>query len=138
MYGRSFKQALKTALRLQEYELELDAKRVYSVIALAAYYAKHFKECSRAFMKLESMPNLTDDEKNKYEEVALNVFGRNPPSEPSDCAKFPCIGKNCDALITEYDINCKYCGSNFQACVATGSPIFAKEYYKCSICKHKM
>jgi len=89
-------------------------------------------------MKLESMPNLSDEEKNKYEDVALNLFGRNPPSEPADCAKFPCIGKNCDALISEYDINCKYCGSNFQACVATGSPIFAKDYYKCTICKHKM
>ena len=29
LYGRNFKAALKTALRLQEYELELEGKRVY-------------------------------------------------------------------------------------------------------------
>jgi len=89
-------------------------------------------------MKLESMPNLTEEEKTKFEELALNIFGRNPPSDPADTMRFPCIGKTCDAQITEYDINCKYCGSNFQACVATGAPIFAKDYYKCPICKHKM
>ena len=138
LYARNFKSALKTALRLQEYELELDGKRVYSIIALAAIYAKHFKECSRAFMKLETMPSQTDEEKIKYEELALNLFGRYPPAEPVDTQKFPCIGKTCDATISEFDINCKYCGSNFQGCVATGAPIFAKEYYKCPCCKHKM
>lgn len=43
IYGKSYKAALKTCLRLQEYELELDAKRVYSLIALAAYYANHLQ-----------------------------------------------------------------------------------------------
>lgn len=53
LYGRNYKQALQTAIRLQEYELELDPKRVYSVIATTAYFAGHFKECSTAIMKLE-------------------------------------------------------------------------------------
>ena len=84
------------------------------------------------------MPNLTDEERSRFEDTALNLFGRHPPTEPPDTQKFPCIGKNCDATITEYDINCKYCGSNFQGCVATGTPIFSKDYYKCPCCKHKM
>lgn len=53
LYGKNFKQALQTAIRLQEYELELDPKRVYSVIAVTSYFAGHFKECSKAIMKLE-------------------------------------------------------------------------------------
>jgi len=31
---------LKTALRLTEYELEIEAKKIYSLVALAAYYNK--------------------------------------------------------------------------------------------------
>lgn len=42
-----------------EYELELDTKKVYSLVALAAYYNNHFKECSRAFVKLETLTTLS-------------------------------------------------------------------------------
>lgn len=61
-----FKYALKTALRLAEYEIELDVKRIYSLIAIAAYYNKSFRECSRAFVKLEGLDELTEDEKERY------------------------------------------------------------------------
>ena len=43
---------------MQEYELELGSKRIYSLVALTALYAGHYKEFSRAIMKLEG--------KNKY------------------------------------------------------------------------
>jgi hypothetical protein len=35
-----FKSALKTALRLTDYELDMDAKKIYTLVALAAYYNK--------------------------------------------------------------------------------------------------
>lgn len=53
LYGGNYKQALQAALRLQEYELELDTRRVYSIVAATAYFAGHTKECSKALMKLE-------------------------------------------------------------------------------------
>ena len=59
MYGNNHKQALQAAMRLQEYELELDPRRVYSIIATAAYFARHFKECSTALMRLEGRPAMT-------------------------------------------------------------------------------
>ena len=61
---------MKTALRLTEYELEIEAKKIYSLVALAAYYnkvkilvMKSYKECSRAFVKLEGMGNPDDRER---------------------------------------------------------------------------
>jgi len=66
------------------------------------------------------------------------VFRQTVPKDPKDIQKFACIGKGCDEIISEYDTNCVKCGSNFQACVATGKPIFDKHYYKCGVCKHKM
>ena len=62
LYAGQFRSALKTALRLTEYELDMDARKIYTLVALAAYYNKvrllllqSYKECSRAFVKLEGM-----------------------------------------------------------------------------------
>ena len=65
MYQGNFKNALKTCLRLTEYEIELDIKKIYSLIVLAAYYNRSFKECSRAFVKLEAI-DMTEEEKERY------------------------------------------------------------------------
>jgi len=51
---------MKTALRLIEYEKELNTKEVYSLVALASYYNNCFKECSKAFVKLERMGGIGD------------------------------------------------------------------------------
>ena len=63
MYQGDFKSALKCALRLQDYENTLDPRKIYSLIAIAAYYNKSFKEASRAFTKLEGLKNITAEEK---------------------------------------------------------------------------
>ena len=59
LYRGEYHSALKTARRLVEYELELDLKKIYSILTLAGYYARNYKECSRSLVKLESMHNLT-------------------------------------------------------------------------------
>ena len=70
---------MKTALRLIEYEKELKTKEVYSLVALAAYYNNCFKECSKAFVKLERMPGK--EEREAYESVALALFSRHAPND---------------------------------------------------------
>jgi len=50
---------MKTSLWLIEYEKELNTKEVYSLVALAAYYNNCFKECSKAFVKLEWMQGIS-------------------------------------------------------------------------------
>jgi WD repeat-containing protein 35 len=76
LYSGQFKPALKTALRVTEYEFEIDTKQVYSLLALVAYYNKHWKECSRAFVKLENLANISDEEKEKYENLAAKIFSK--------------------------------------------------------------
>ena len=76
LYAGQYKAALKSALRASEYELELDTKQVYSLLALAAYYQKHWRECSRAFVKLEGMKGLTDEEKERYQDIASIIFSK--------------------------------------------------------------
>ena len=98
LYQKDYNKAMKTALRLIEYEKELKTKEVYSLVALAAYYNNCFKECSKAFVKLERMPGK--EEREAYESVALALFSRHAPNDAVQM-KFPCPKKSCDAQITE-------------------------------------
>lgn len=40
LYAGQFKSALKTALRMTDYELDMDPKKIYTLVALSAYYNK--------------------------------------------------------------------------------------------------
>ena len=136
LYQKEYSRSMKTAIRLIEYEKELDAREVYSLIALSAYYNKCYKECSKAFVKLERLPNVSKIENKKFESIALALFSRHAPTDAPQ-VKFPCPKKSCDAQISEYDTNCQRCGSFFSACAASGKSILSKDYYTCKTCKHK-
>ena len=91
---------MKTALRLVQYEKELDPKEVYRLIALSSFLNKSFKECSKALSKLENLPNISKLEREKYQELAISVFTKNEPQNSKE-NQIRCPGKTCDALISE-------------------------------------
>jgi WD repeat-containing protein 35 len=70
---------MKTAMRLIEYEKELQTKDVYSLVALACFFNENFRECSKAFVKLERLPDITEKEREQYEILAINLFSRHIP-----------------------------------------------------------
>jgi WD repeat-containing protein 35 len=92
LYQKEFQKAMKTSIRLMEYEKELDTKEVYSLIALSSYYNKCYKEASKAFVKLERLSNISKQERDKYESIALSMFSRHAPND-APCVKFPCPKK---------------------------------------------
>lgn len=92
--------ALKTALRLAQYEKELEAKEVYRLIALSAFLNRSYKECSKALSKLEHLPNIGKQEREKYQELAISIFTKNDPQNLKE-TQLKCPGKNCDAMISE-------------------------------------
>ena len=51
--------AMKTALHLREYEDMLNQEDIYSLLALASCANRAFGTCSRAFIKLESLDELS-------------------------------------------------------------------------------
>jgi len=127
---------MKTAMRLVEYEKELKTKDVYSLVALASYFNSCYQECSRAFVKLERLPDVSEKERQAYEMLAVNLFSRHGPRDPQK-TEFTCPKRECKAKITEYDISCRECGSHFSPCIASGQSILAKDIYTCKTCKHK-
>ena len=99
LYQGNYLSALKTALRLVQYEKELDAKEVYRLIALNALLSKSFKECSNALSKLENLPKITKEEKEQFEELAIAIFTKFDPKNVED-SKIKCPGKGCDSYIS--------------------------------------
>ena len=91
---------MKTALRLVQYEKELDPKEVYRLIALSAYLNQSSKECSRALAKLENLPNLTRQEREDYQDLAISIFTKNEPHNSKE-NEVKCPGKTCENTISE-------------------------------------
>eukprot|EP00434_Breviolum_minutum_P016124 symbB.v1.2.014211.t1/scaffold1027.1/size171366/13 len=103
LYEGQNEQAMKTSLRLAEYEDILDTQTIYSLIALTTYYNKFFAQCSRAFIKLEASSDVSDEMRNKFADLALSIFTRNAPRDPQG-HMLPC--PKCGTRINDWVINC--------------------------------
>ena len=89
---------MKTAMRLIEYEKELQTKDVYSLVAISAFFNACYRECSRALVKLERLETLTPAERESYELLSINLFTRNPPHDKQK-QEFNC--PKCSSVINE-------------------------------------
>uniref|UniRef100_A0A2K5RB88 WD repeat-containing protein 35 n=2 Tax=Cebus imitator TaxID=2715852 RepID=A0A2K5RB88_CEBIM len=114
--------ALKTALHLKDYEDIIPAVEIYSLLALCACASRAFGTCSKAFIKLTSLETLSSEQKQQYEDLALEIFTKytstdNRKSELDDSLMEGGEGK-------------------LPTCVATGSPITEYQFWMCGVCKH--
>jgi len=113
--------ALVTALRLRGYEDILSAEQIESVIALPAFYSEAYGQCSKAFIKLES---LDGPKKAAFEDLAMTIFVRHPPQDSP--------GQEWLEAGSRQEIG---------ACVVTGKPITEEQntrgnVAKCNTCGH--
>lgn len=65
LYGQKVDDAMKTAIRLAEYEDILEPRVIYCLVALTAYHNSYFGICSKAFVKLETMPSLNEEQRDQ-------------------------------------------------------------------------
>lgn len=66
--------AMKTSLRLMDYDDLIEPRDIYSLIALSALYNKFYGQASRAFIKLEALDGAAPSELDKYQELAIKIF----------------------------------------------------------------
>lgn len=69
------------ALYLRDYEDIIPAVEIYSLLAICSSSNCAFGTCSRAFIKLESLESLTPDQRQLYEDLALEIFTRHSPRD---------------------------------------------------------
>lgn len=129
MYGDEPEAAMRTALRLREYEDLLEHEPVYALLALASCACGAFATCSRAFVRLEAIDP-------RYEELALEIFGKRPPKDLRPPTRTECL--QCETLVPDYCVACPNCGSGFPACVVSGRPLMDQtSAWLCTVCKHR-
>lgn len=154
LYEKDADQAMKTALRLADYEDILDTQTIYSMIALTTYYNKFFLQCSKAFIKLEASADISEEMRTKFSDLALRIFMRNQPRDPSS-RMLPC--PKCETRMHDWSIICPNCNYRLQFCVASGRSLFPEDKpgnqppghhphpgqephgtIKCRTCRHRM
>lgn len=125
---------MRTALRLRQYESVLPADEIYSLIALTAFYAKFFGQCSKAFIKLKSL-SLPEHKAADINKLALTIFSRYTPTDPAT-RRNGC--HTCGATVKEWEVRCGDCGTQFSTCVASGRSILdPAQTCACRVCKHR-
>ena len=138
-YGKkrnmSVDDAMKTALRLMDYEDFLDQEDIYSLIALTSCANKNLAIASRAFIKLETLESIPEDRRIQYLELSTDLFSKHVPKESRNIPKVEC--SSCAAVIPDYLSTCSSCNTNFATCIQTGRPIMDTSVaWTCQRCNH--
>lgn len=127
--------AMRTALNLREYEDILDGSEIYALLALTACANRSFGTCSKAFAKLESLESLNPDERQAFEQLAVEVFTKHSRNDSRN-VKNEC--PNCESAVSEWTTTCSSCGSRLPICVATSRVLRGEpsQHWTCSLCRH--
>ncbi|KAG1701662.1 WD repeat-containing protein 35 [Nymphon striatum] len=110
----------------------LAQKQLYKALTSCANHS--FGICSKAFIKLESMTCISEESRELYEELAMNIFSRHAPKD-SRSSRAECL--HCETLIPDWCSVCPSCGAKFPICIASGQPIHELQPWMCSHCKHQ-
>mmetsp|Transcript_6986 Transcript_6986/g.14069 ORF Transcript_6986/g.14069 Transcript_6986/m.14069 type:complete len:1248 (+) Transcript_6986:71-3814(+) len=124
LYKGDVDAAMKTAIRCAEFEDVLDRREIYSLIALTSYHSGHLNICSRAFIKLETLPDLDKKTEEGIQNLALKIFINQPPRNPSH--------------LPHCYISCLETGTPYSACTITGRAVLDARTVTCKVCGHMM
>merc|ERR1711916_212623 len=129
--------SMKTAMRLCDYEDIVSPREIYSLIAVTAFFNKYFGLVSKAFIKLESLDDNTPDQREAYQDLALSIFTKFSPIDPTS-RTYQCTYPGCTAELNDWNSDCPQCPAQYPADVVTGRPIFDnRNLWTCRQCRHK-
>ncbi|KAG5344860.1 WDR35 protein, partial [Acromyrmex heyeri] len=134
LYDGSFDAAMKTALRLRDYEDILEVEDIYCLLALSSAVNHAFATCSKAFIKLEGLETISEAKKEEYEELAVDIFTKHTPKDSRN-NKAECV--NCETLVPDWCTACPNCSTRFPACIVSGKPLMDLSIaWICTVCRH--
>jgi WD repeat-containing protein 35 len=79
LYEGAFRAGLRTALNLQRYEDSLPALGIYSLLALMAFCAGYYGQCSKALTRLEHLDECSVEQREAFTELATAIFVEHNP-----------------------------------------------------------
>lgn len=102
--------AMKTSIKLCEYDDILAPRTIYSLLCLTALKNRFYGVASKAFVKLETLPIVSDEDKEELQTLAVQIFTVNAPQDPAP-------------LMEAYELSLNM-GRSFTACTITGRYVF--------------
>jgi WD repeat-containing protein 35 len=123
-YDGNLDAAMKTSIKLCEFDDILKPRDIYSLLCITSLKNEFFGICSRAFVKLETLPGLGDKERDDIQTLAVKIFVNNQPNDP--------------ASLPEPYMKCLELGKTFKACIISGRAIQESEAVTCKTCRHPM
>lgn len=121
LYDGNFEMALRTSVHLKPHEKYVGAVEIYSLIAVCAFHARYFRECSRAMIRLEHEETISNAQRDAYNELSLTIFSKHPPNDPKKLPE-------------------KQPGKSTEVCMASGKlvdieRVVAGTWVRCNTCK---
>uniref|UniRef100_A0A3Q2X111 WD repeat-containing protein 35 n=1 Tax=Haplochromis burtoni TaxID=8153 RepID=A0A3Q2X111_HAPBU len=121
LYDGYLENAMRTALHLREYEDMIPPVDIYSLLAVCSAANRAFGTCSQAFIKLESLESLDPEQRQAYEDLALEIFTKHSPK---------------DSRMIEWNASSEGMEERFRTCIVTGLPVQEYSCWICNVCKH--
>merc|ERR1719428_255248 len=119
---------------LSDYDDYIDPLDVYSLLALCACANKAFAICSKAFIKLESLDTISEEQRKRFEELALEIFTRHSPKD-NRAVMVECV--TCGSQIPDWSTSCPSCDQKFGSCIVSSRVLIEYSFWQCEVCKHR-
>jgi WD repeat-containing protein 35 len=135
MFAKRWTDALICACRVfDDYAEIIGMDRAAAMLAYCGWKTRHFGQCSRAMTTLEHYEEFTPEKRAQLEELAIDIFTKNPPADPKFAGGVSC--SKCSAPLTPFQSQCTECGNKAKVCVSSGRPILDDATWDCQVCKH--
>ena len=63
-------------MNLVDYEEFISAEKIHSLIAIASASNRSFAVCSQSFIKLENLEEISEENRNCYHKLAMEIFSK--------------------------------------------------------------
>ncbi|KAH7444660.1 hypothetical protein KP509_02G086900 [Ceratopteris richardii] len=136
LYMNDFEDAFRASIFLSEYEDILDVHKLYSLQAVASYYAKKMDYCISAFKKLEEINFSQINTKENMMSLAKLVVGDS--FQPKPFKDMEAICKECKSYFQVKDKKCPTCDTEYFVCVGSSCLILDEEFVTCDTCYHAL
>lgn len=137
MYKGDWIDALQTAARVfAVYQDVVGKDRAAALIALCGFNSRYLKQCSNGFIQLENSETLTKKKRQRMENMAVRIFAKHPPNDPTDLPSTEC--KKCHSKLVSPICKCT-CGYVTTPSIVSGQiipEIRNSNVWKCSNCNH--
>ena len=134
IFQKKWSESIELASRLfSEYSDVVGREQASAILALIGVNSGYYKQCSKGFVHLENSPKLRIKKREQFEKLAIKIFSKVEPNDPSECEVFNC--KSCKKKMIYPQVKCR-CGYSTIPSILTGNKLNPSTSWRCKNCLH--